>query len=94
MKGLDGDTKGTSAILDELAEKWSGLTSEQQQNVATQLAGQNQMQNFLALMNQYDVSTRASETAVTSQGSAMRETLNTWGRLKPKSSKCKPPGRI
>lgn len=84
MKGLDGDTKGTSAILDELAEKWSGLTSEQQQNVATQLAGQNQMQNFLALMNQYDVSTRASETAVTSQGSAMRENAEYMGSLEAK----------
>ncbi|RRJ66401.1 phage tail tape measure protein [Paenibacillus oralis] len=84
MKSLDGDTKGTSAILDELAEKWSGLTSEQQQNVATQLAGQNQMQSFLALMNQYDVSTRASETAVTSQGSAMRENAEYMGSLEAK----------
>src|SRR5690606_1123084 len=49
------------------------LSSEQQQNVAVTVAGRYQLSRFLALMNNWDMATNATTTALTSQGSAMRE---------------------
>lgn len=73
MKDMNGNVKNGSVVLDEVAGKWSNLSKEQQHNTALQLAGQSQLSRFIALMENYDTSTRASETALNSQGSAMRE---------------------
>ncbi|WP_234404922.1 NlpC/P60 family protein [Paenibacillus bouchesdurhonensis] len=73
MKDMNGNVKNGSVVLDEVAGKWSNLSKEQQYNTALQLAGQSQLSRFIGLMENYDISTRASETALNSQGSAMRE---------------------
>lgn len=39
MRDMHGEVRDVSSILDELAGKWSGLSKEQQQNTAVQLAG-------------------------------------------------------
>ncbi|WP_211749701.1 phage tail tape measure protein [Paenibacillus sp. Marseille-Q4541] len=39
MRGINGEVRDVSDILDELAGKWNSLTSEQQQNTAVNLAG-------------------------------------------------------
>lgn len=73
VKDMNGKVKNSSVLLDELAGRWSGLSGEQQQNTAISLAGQLQFTRFLALMQQYDVSTQATATSINSQGSAMSE---------------------
>lgn len=60
-------------ILEDLGAKWTTLTDEQRQNIAVTLAGRHQLSRFLALMNNWDTALEATGTALTSQGSAMRE---------------------
>lgn len=60
-------------ILNDLAGKWTYLSASQQQNIAVQIAGRNQLSRFLALMNGYDTAVSATTTALNSQGSAVRE---------------------
>ncbi|WP_339157306.1 NlpC/P60 family protein [Paenibacillus sp. FSL W8-0186] len=81
MKDMNGNVKNGSAVLDEVAGKWSNLSKEQQYNTALQLAGQSQLSRFIALMENYDTSTRASEAALYSQGSAMRENADYMNSL-------------
>ncbi|AZK47120.1 NlpC/P60 family protein [Paenibacillus lentus] len=81
MKDMNGNVKNGSEVLDEVAGKWSNLSKEQQYNTALQLAGQSQLSRFIALMENYDTSTRASEAALNSQGSAMRENADYMNSL-------------
>lgn len=73
MRAMNGEVKNGEQLLQELAGQWNNLSKEQQQNTAAQLAGSNQATRFIALMQQYDISTKAAETAINSHGSAMRE---------------------
>lgn len=65
--------KPVSQIMNELGERWKTLTAEEQQNIAVKIAGRNQLTRFLAVMNNYDMAVKATNTAYQSQGSAMRE---------------------
>ncbi|AYP68259.1 tail length tape measure protein [Bacillus phage vB_BcoS-136] len=62
-----------NAILKDLAGSWHDLSDAQRQNIAVEVAGRYQLTRFLALMNNYDTALKSTETAVYSQGSAMRE---------------------
>lgn len=73
VRNNNGDLKTGEQILDDLASKWSSLTSEQQQNVAVTVAGREQLSRFSALMNNYDTVLKATQVSLNSQGSAMRE---------------------
>lgn len=73
IKDSAGDMRSAGDILDELSTKWSGLSDEQRQNTAVSLAGRYQLSRFLALMNNYQMGLEATETALNSQGSAVRE---------------------
>ncbi|UGO51228.1 tail length tape measure protein [Bacillus phage vB_BanS_Skywalker] len=65
--------KPVSQIMNELGDRWKTLTKEEQQNIAVKIAGRNQLTRFLAVMNNYDMAVKATNTAYQSQGSAMRE---------------------
>ncbi|MNJ64648.1 Phage-related minor tail protein [compost metagenome] len=43
MRNVGGEVRDASEILDDLAAKWSGLSKEQQQNTAVNLAGRYQL---------------------------------------------------
>ncbi|MGL6081351.1 MAG: phage tail tape measure protein [Gammaproteobacteria bacterium] len=73
METTSGDARRAQDIMADLAERWDGLSASQQQNIAVQTAGRYQLSRFLALMNNWDMATEATSTAITSQGSAMRE---------------------
>lgn len=60
-------------ILADLGEVWGDLTDQQRQQIAVTVAGRYQLSRFLALMNNWDMAVKATATALTSQGSAMRE---------------------
>lgn len=73
MRDMNGDVRGAAELLTELAGKWNDLTSEQQQYAGVQLGSRWQLSRFLALMQNYSIAVSATETALNSQGSSMRE---------------------
>lgn len=70
---MNNQVKPVSTILDELAKKWKGLSDEQRQNVAVNVAGRDQLTRFLALMENWNMSINATKTSLNSAGSAMQE---------------------
>lgn len=71
---LDKNTfKSTYQILGELADKWGELTDIQQASVTELIAGKRQGNIVSALMNNFDTARAATETAMNSTGSAMKE---------------------
>ncbi|GAA4880677.1 hypothetical protein GCM10023310_71130 [Paenibacillus vulneris] len=70
---MNGQNRKASEILSDLGTRWNFLTSTQQANVGVTVAGRNQLTRFLALMNNWDTATKATQTSINSQGSAMRE---------------------
>ncbi|WP_440119758.1 phage tail tape measure protein [Paenibacillus sp. QZ-Y1] len=89
MRDMSGEVKDVPIILDELAGKWNGLSKEQQQYTAVQLAGTWQLTRFLALMQNYNISLSATETALHSQGSAARENEKYMQSLEARIAKMK-----
>ena len=73
MFDANGQLKSGYNLLSDLSEKWSTLDSNTQKYIATTLAGTNQLNNFLALMNNFGHATEATTTALNSQGSAVQE---------------------
>ncbi len=73
--GADGQQtiKPVNEILSSLADKWFDLTDAERQNISVKVAGRYQLSRFLALMNNWGTAVDATSTALTSQGSAMRE---------------------
>lgn len=68
-----GQMRSTYDILADLASKWDSLDKNTQQYIAITSAGTNQLNNFLALMNNFDHAAEATTTSINSAGSAMRE---------------------
>lgn len=69
----NGQLKSGYDLLAGLAEKWDTLDNNSQKYIATTIAGATQLNNFLALMNNFDHAVGATNKALESQGSAMRE---------------------
>lgn len=69
----NGQLKSGYDLLAGLAEKWDTLDNNSQKYIATTIAGTTQLNNFLALMNNFDHAVGATNTALESQGSAIRE---------------------
>ena len=68
-----GQMRDTYDILSELANKWDGLDKNTQQYIAQVSAGTNQLNGFLALMNNFQHAADATATSMNSAGSATRE---------------------
>ena len=69
----NGQLKSGYDLLAGLSEKWETLDNNSQKYIATTIAGTTQLNNFLALMNNFDHAVGATNKALESQGSAMRE---------------------
>ena len=70
----DKDTfKSTYQILDELALKWQDLTDIQRASITELIAGKRQGNIISALMSNFDIARQATETAINSTGSALKE---------------------
>lgn len=72
MKNKD-EFKSTYQILDELAQKWGGLTDIQQASIIELLAGKHQGNVMASLMNNFDEAREALAVSMGSDGSAMKE---------------------
>lgn len=83
-----GQLRSSYDILSDLANKWDTLDTNTQNYIALTSSGSNQLNNFLALMNNFQHATEATNTALESQGSANQEnakymeSLNKMGLLK------------
>lgn len=59
-----------SDVLDDLADKWAGLSSVEKNAVATAMAGVRQRENFNILLENYDSYKEAVESASNAEGTA------------------------
>ena len=69
----EGQMRSSYDILSDLSTKWDSLSKNQQNYIALTSAGSNQLNAFLALMNNFGHATKATETAMNSAGSATKE---------------------
>lgn len=75
MYDQDGQLKSAYELLSGLSGAWDTLDGNTQKYIATTLAGTTQLNNFLALMNNFDHAISATETSINSLGSAERENM-------------------
>lgn len=68
-----GQMRSAYDILSDLHDVWGTLDTDTQKYIALTSSGTNQLNNFLALMNNFDHATEATKTSLNSAGSAMRE---------------------
>lgn len=73
MYDANDQLKSGFDLLQGLYEKWGDLDGNTQKYIATTIAGTTQLNGFLALMNNFGHAIDATNTALDSQGSAMRE---------------------
>ena len=73
MRKQDGTMKNTYEFLTDLHKEWGNLNNEQKTAIALQFGGKNQMEVFMATMNNFGTAIKATETAMGAQGSAARE---------------------
>ena len=73
MYDTNGQLKSGFDLLQGLYSEWGNLDSNTQKYIATTIAGTTQLNNFLALMKNFDHAVSATNKALESQGSAMRE---------------------
>lgn len=73
LTDTDGQLRSSFDILTDLSKQWGSLDKNTQNYIALTSAGSNQLNAFLALMNNFGHATDAANTALDSQGSAMRE---------------------
>jgi TP901 family phage tail tape measure protein len=73
MYDSEGQLKSGYELLSALAEKWNELDSNSQKYIATTIATKTQMNNFVALMTNFEHATEATATALNSAGSAAEE---------------------
>lgn len=66
-----GALKSFSSIMDELGGKWKNLSDSTKYYLAEQLAGKNQMDIFIGMMDSYDSALKLVNEAYDSQGTLM-----------------------
>lgn len=73
MRKQDGTMKNTYEFLTDLHKEWGNLNDEQKTAIALQFGGKNQMEVFMATMNNFETAIEATNIAMGAQGSASRE---------------------
>lgn len=68
---LSGDLRSFSDIMDDLGAKWDGLTDSTKYFLAEQLAGKNQMDVFIGMMDSYQSGLDLVNNAYDAQGTLM-----------------------
>lgn len=68
-----GQLRDSYDLLKDMSEDWITLDTNQKNMIADAIAGTHQLNNFLALMNNFEHAVDATKTAYESAGSAMRE---------------------
>lgn len=94
LSGVDimknaNEFKSTYAIMDELADKWEGLSDIAQASITELLAGKHQGNVMSSLMANFDIAREALETSQNSAGSAMAEHAKWSDSLEARLNKLK-----
>jgi TP901 family phage tail tape measure protein len=85
----NGQLKSGYDLLEGLAGKWGDLNSDTQKYIATTIAGATQLNNFLALMNNFSHAAEATSVALNSTGSAAEENARYMGGLEARTQALK-----
>ena len=89
MYDMDGQLLSSYELLGNLAEKWDTIDTNTKNYIASTIAGTNQLNNFLALMNNFDHAVEATEVALNSAGSAAQENSRYMEGLEAKTQAVK-----
>jgi hypothetical protein len=73
LDSTTGDIKSTFAVLSEINKDWNKMSNAEKQALGLALAGKNQFAVFEASLNSFDVALDATEKALGSTGSALKE---------------------
>lgn len=84
MYDMDSQLLSSYELLTNLNEKWDTLDTNTKNYIASTIAGTNQLNNFLALMNNFDHAVEATNTALNSSGSAAEENARAMESLEAK----------
>lgn len=84
MYDMDGQLLSSYELLTNLNKKWDTLDTNTKNYIASTIAGTNQLNNFLALMNNFDHAVEATNTALNSSGSAAEENARAMESLEAK----------
>lgn len=89
MYDNEGQLLSSYELLGKLAGKWDILDTNTKNYIASTIAGTNQLNNFLALMNNFDHAVEATNTALNSSGSAVQENSRYMESLNAKTQAVK-----
>lgn len=89
MYDNEGQLRSSYELLSELSKQWKQLDTNTRNYIASTIAGTNQLNNFLALMNNFGHATEATDTALNSAGSALRENARAMESLEAKTNQLK-----
>lgn len=73
VQNADGSLKSTYDVLTELAPQWEAMSDAQRVALGDSIAGTNQYKVLAAVMSNIKTAVEANETALSSEGSAMKE---------------------
>ena len=73
VQNADGSLKSTYDVLTELAPQWEAMSDAQRVALGDSIAGTNQYKVLAAVMSNINTAVKANETAISSEGSAMKE---------------------
>lgn len=68
-----GQLRSLYDVLTDVAKQWPELTKNEQAYYLNQQAGSNQSQNLAAILSNFETALKATDTALNSAGSAMKE---------------------
>jgi TP901 family phage tail tape measure protein len=70
---LNGEFRDFDTVLAELSDKWKDMSTAQKQNIAQAVAGTYHYSKFISLMENFNIATKATNTALNSSGSSISE---------------------
>ena len=73
MDSATGDMKSTFQIMHDLKDDWDNMSNAEKQAIAITYAGKNQFEVFAAVMDNFQTAITATDTALNSAGSAIKE---------------------
>lgn len=78
LRDEQGEFRDFETVLQEMADKWNGLTSAQQNALIKVAAGTRQQNRFIALMENYNKVLELTEVAANSAGTALDKFNNSY----------------
>lgn len=86
VQNADGSLKSTYDVLTELAPQWEAMSGAQRVALGDSIAGTNQYKVLAAVMSNINTAVEANETALSSEGSAMKENASVMESFEAKLS--------